>query len=606
MKFVHYQSARVRSEDVKKEPETRKDGVFKKFLLTAPLLFAFACGDSQVAQPPITIIVPEQKPPTVIVQVNGKSDKDAGVVDAGVPDVGMPDVGVFDAGVPDVGVPDAGILDAGVPDAGVKFSLCGKTDETVIGKDVTISQGDGLILNDNYLLEYAGASTSGNAIFKIVDKATLSPLESLEISKDSDYSIKDAAANVLVVMAVCSINSGIDYGEKSVTVALDRQLDKYVAGAQPVECTGTTMAKNQIVYLDRGVIMGYAGSAPEGEVFRLFIAEQPGGMTYLGDTTIKKGSSGDIDLPPSGGQLTIRVELCDTPVTADTVVIKSSGIVLVPQDSHFAGAETKCDVAPLTVTCGPATPNLREASLVFRDDDAGKSYQEVMTKTQLPDGSIQYKIEFKSPFPNGQDGLPICTTPENGDYAACGGVGDYASANHNLTIEFMGEDYQLVGLNPDGNFVLGKVMSKAILDVGDKFCFPFDGIGCRLESVFVPSDGTVRAIITFEDKDGQVLKKEMFTQADPSSKPGIGYGVDNKTSTKISRIAPGYSFESIWVDMTQLWNTVELANSWGVTFNEYSLYGISDWNVSIDKTADGRVLSITMTAPDGTPFPVCK
>ncbi|HLC68929.1 MAG TPA: thioredoxin domain-containing protein, partial [Candidatus Bilamarchaeaceae archaeon] len=91
---------------------------------------------------------------------------------------------------------------------------------------MVLNQYEKLVLNDQYLLEYAGSTLTGTALFRVVDSADGSILTEFEAEKNRNYEIR-MGEEVLLIFAVCSVNASIDFGERSVTLALDREVEPY-------------------------------------------------------------------------------------------------------------------------------------------------------------------------------------------------------------------------------------------------------------------------------------------------------------------------------------------------------------------------------------------
>lgn len=69
------------------------------------------------------------------------------------------------------------------------------------------------------------------------------------------------------------------------------------------------------------------------------------------------------------------------------------------------------------------------------------------------------------------------------------------------------------------------------------------------------------------------------------------------------RVVNGYAIGSQWANMAVLNNELELPDGASPVFNGEVL---GDWDVDIEMRTDGRVASITLTAPASALFPRCE
>jgi len=91
---------------------------------------------------------------------------------------------------------------------------------------LVMEQGAKYLLDSDTVIELAGISTDGKAIFKITDKATKEVLDVFELPAGGSAEITIGGRKI--TLSVCSINDGSGSGERSAVVMTSEPLDPYM------------------------------------------------------------------------------------------------------------------------------------------------------------------------------------------------------------------------------------------------------------------------------------------------------------------------------------------------------------------------------------------
>jgi hypothetical protein len=178
-------------------------------------------------------------------------------------------------------------------------------------------------------------------------------------------------------------------------------------------------------------------------------------------------------------------------------------------------------------------------------------------------GQINY-LAYSLKFYGSTDdfGIPVCTTPENtSDYGSCkgsGGTYDYATDSHKLKVKFLGEDWFVSEMSPPtdsltnetklvgGGYVkLAKESLSGILNKGE--FLSVDNLKFQLDQLMARGDNTA-AVFSVLDSNDNVLKKDLVFPG--TTKEFTVYGKTYKFH--VWNIAPGYTFEAIWANVSLL------------------------------------------------------
>lgn len=523
-----------------------------------------ACGDSPVRSPDVhvtvptpsvTVNVPPQQPPTVVVNPTPVNITiEPAPVNTQTPDAGTP-----------------------------ALSLCGDLQDVNLSqKRYTIEGGSGVVLNDNFALVYREASTNeGNAIFAIVNREDGSLVREFEVESNRDYVIRLDGETVLVTFAVCSINSGVRFGVNSVEIAADRELQSYSIPQPPPDvCEGITVQSGQGVWLSDSTILAYLGQSESGNaLFRVMR-----GNAYAGNFEVAPGSSLDVE---TSRTTNVSVLVCSIDANGNVLLSLSDNTVYSVQDVYLS-PDAQC--TPQTLSCTPVAPVFHEGDSTILDFDSGTEYKQT-TSVSTSGGILTYRIEFSDA---NWLGLPLCDYPVDGRWNWCASGDTHAVGNHKLRIKVFDKELTLTHLNLT-EFALAEVSTGGTVNVGDSLtdreCF-------RVRLVDIVNEPLWSAIMQLEDPSGTALNTVTI---DPASTTTISRA-GGATTVHVFKTASGSTPGAAWAEFALLDSALGLTDGNPPKFNGEWVDG---WTTTVTPTSDGRVASITMTAPEGSLFPAC-
>ncbi len=158
-------------------------------------------------------------------------------------------------------------------------------------------------------------------------------------------------------------------------------------------------------------------------------------------------------------------------------------------------------------------------------------------------------------------GIPVCTTPVEGNYAHCTSSAedanyDYSTELHKVRIQFLGSEWLITELSPpvvsvtneikvqNGGYVkLGKERIGGIVDKEESLLV--DCLWFRLDDI-EEHDGTPAAVISVLDEYGNILKRNKVFPGQTKE-----FNIEGRIyRLHVWNVAPGYTFRAVWADMS--------------------------------------------------------
>ncbi len=343
------------------------------------------------------------------------------------------------------------------------------------------------------------------------------------------------------------------------------------SGTVDLSETRTMLNQNEGVVLSENHALVYAGATSENEAI-LRIADQRTGDTVR-EFVVDTDNTYEIR---NGEEVLLIFAVCSVNAAVDF----SANSAELATDREVVGYVNETNPSECSGSF--------IAGAVIGDEEAGTEYAERITTGTLADGRDVYRVEF-------EPGLPICTVPgpvDSADYAECEGEGESATARHRVKIAFMDGEWLVTQLT-ERQMTLARESMNSVVTQGESM----DQGALKIRLSDVTEDG--RAIINIEDASGTLLDSVMLTpgQTQDISIDGTAFALHVWATT------PGYTFGSRWADMSVLSYQAHVNNGERLSGSD----GIETaWNVEMNVTFDGKLASITLTAPEGTWTPRCE
>ena len=222
------------------------------------------------------------------------------------------------------------------------------------------------------------------------------------------------------------------------------------------------------------------------------------------------------------------------------------------------------------------TPCRGVAQTIITDFDAGSQYTEdeaIWTAEQgtandlVVSGNYEtYSITFTGPG-SLENGIPVCTDHENGDYTACkNGNIDDATETHRILIHAFGETWIVSEMNAPyetvaserqvargGSIKLAKESIGGILNQGEQL--EVNDLKFQLDDLEAHGDVTA-AIISILDTNDNILERQRI---DPGETQQISINGE-RYRFHVYSVAAGYTFGAKWADVAIFSDEIELVN----------------------------------------------
>ncbi|MEK6982608.1 MAG: hypothetical protein AABX38_06755 [Candidatus Micrarchaeota archaeon] len=227
---------------------------------------------------------------------------------------------------------------------------------------------------------------------------------------------------------------------------------------------------------------------------------------------------------------------------------------------------------------------------------AESQYREAADTIQTRNRNLIYQLKFYSNVPPNPFaeafGIPVCTTPTNGNWANC--ASDIKSENHSLRVRIGNNDWFITNMQPPivtftnaqevvrgGQVDLGRIAASSVINQGDILSYNRYRYGVRLDDV--TPDG--RAIVSVVDECGRVLIPAVTITNNVTT-------IGNLIKVKLNEVSPQNQFPAKWANLSIITDELEFidngTNTSGLNNNFVRYNGIVDSQSNI-----GAVLAWT-------------
>jgi len=446
---------------------------------------------------------------------------------------------------------------------------------------LVMEMGRKYLLDENTIIELADISVDGKAIFKVYDRGTMKVLDVFHLSEGE--SIEIDLGSKKITLSVCSVNDGHESGERSASVVSSEPLTPY---HEPAD----------------------AGS-PDAEMTDAAGADVGGDS---GGADVQEADASNADSAADTGGSDSAVDMGNPDLsTADAGIADAEPVDAINAD---VGEDAGQPCYPATLSC-EYKPAPASELYIMMDDMTGHEYLVAVDTVMPGDGTVKVTMTFNP-------GLPQCTNPVGGVWNDCGFAWtcssdnnyDYYSAGHQIMAPFFGDLYTISNLTVDHQFMKNSITLawqnvRGILNISDSL--PAGGYRIRLDDIGRGSCIAEQpAMLGYFDCSSQKIETSPEAIVGPTIDKILPDGT--KFMIKVWKTAPGYTFGAQWADMSILSSETVLTDGEHPRLTSPAISGslateiLNDWTVHLTSDGTGRLLSIELTAPEGSALKTCK